>query len=305
MRRISHRIGHSRLNHLRMPGKFLPTDSLEDRNLQGVVYVLGTADGTVPLETGMRRNGPTALIIALAIVAVVAASAPASARPAYVRYPDIHGDRIVFCAEADIWMTTVDGASVVRLTTHPGTEYFPAFSPDGNEVAFTGEYDGNRDVFVISAEGGEPRRITWHPASDEVLGWTPDGESILFRSRRHDPHGSYQVLSVPAAGGDARVLPLGWAARIDIDPESGRWAFNRKSRETRTWKRYRGGTAPAIWVGDPKKADFEKVTRFDGNDTFPMWNDGRIYFLSDQGGTSNIWSIEPDGSDRRHRGHDH
>jgi tricorn protease len=233
------------------------------------------------------------------LAAVAMTSGPAFARPAYVRYPDLHENRVVFCAEADIWLTTVDGDAPYRLTTHPGTEYFPAFSPDGKQIAFTGEYDGNRDVFVVSSGGGEPRRITWHPGSDEVLGWTPDGKRILFRSQRRDPHGSWEIFQVSAQGGDAEVLPLGWAARLDIDPKSGRWAFNRKSRETRTWKRYRGGTAPSIWVGDPDRADYEKVTEFNGNDTFPMWHDGRIYFLSDQGGTSNIWSINPDGSDRR------
>jgi len=250
------------------------------------------------METNMKSTKVTAIVVAI-LAALVVTSGAAFARPAYVRYPDIHGDRVVFCAEADIWVTTVEGDAPYRLTTHPGTEYFPAFSPDGKQIAFTGEYDGNRDVFVVSSSGGEPRRITWHPGSDEVLGWTPDGKNILFRSSRRDPHGSPEIFQAPAQGGDAELLPLGWAARLDIDPKSGRWAFNRKSRENRTWKRYRGGTAPSIWVGDPDKADFKKVTDFNGNDTFPMWHDGRIYFLSDQGGTSNLWSINPDGSDRR------
>ena len=66
-------------------------------------------------------------------------------------------------------------ADLRRLTTYDGTEYFPHFSPDGTLIAFTGEYDGNRDVYVIPAAGGEPRRLTWHPAADEVIGWSPDG----------------------------------------------------------------------------------------------------------------------------------
>ncbi len=92
---------------------------------------------------------------------------------------------------------------------------------------------------------------------------------------------------------------MGWAARIAIDPQTGSWAFNRKSWETATWKRYRGGTAPDIWVGHPDRRDFKAVTTFDGINAFPMWHGGRIYFLSDQGGTMNIWSMRPDGSDRK------
>jgi len=216
----------------------------------------------------------------------------------YLRHPDLHGDRIVFCAEGDLWTTTTRGGPGHRLTTHAGTEYFPHFSPDGTAIAFTGEYDGNRDIFVVSPQGGEPRRLTWHPDSDEVVGWTPDGAAVLFRSRRAHPNRSWELFSVPAGGGDVEALPLGWAARIDVDPDTGAWAFNRRTRETRNWKRYRGGTATDIWVGHPDRADYRKVTDFGGMDAFPMWSGGRIFFLSDQGGTANIWSMRPDGSNR-------
>lgn len=231
----------------------------------------------------------------------VAAAADREPRPvpAYVRHPDIHAARIVFCAEGDLWIASDQGGTAQRLTTHPGTESFPHFSPDGRSVAFTGEYDGNRDVYMVSSEGGEPRRLTWHPEPDEVLGWTPDGSTILFRSSMRSPTGGWEIFRIPAGGGEPERLPLGWAARLAVDPATGMWAFNRTSWETATWKRYRGGTAPDIWVGHPDRADFRPVTDFDGMDAFPMWHAGRIYFLSDQGGTANIWSIAPDGTDRR------
>ncbi|MBP7146398.1 MAG: PD40 domain-containing protein [Acidobacteria bacterium] len=222
----------------------------------------------------------------------------ALAAPGYYRYPHISGDRIVFAAEGDLWTVSDQGGLARRITSYPGTEYFPRFSPDGKTIAFTGEYDGNRDVFVIPAEGGEPRRLTWHPGADEVVGWMPDGKRVLFRSGRENPL-EWELFAVSTAGGDPDKLPIGWANRIDVDPQTGMWAFTRKSWETATWKRYRGGTAPDIWVGDPRKADFKLATTFPGTNAFPMWNGGRIYFLSDQGGTANIWSMKPDGSDRR------
>jgi len=241
------------------------------------------------------------LRFALFALATIGGASTAGAAASYFRYPDIHGNTIVFSAEADLWLVSDQGGVARRLTTHTGNEYFAHFSPDGKTIAFTGEYDGNRDVYVISAEGGEPRRLTWHPASDEVVGWTPDGTRILFRSSRNIPTRGTEIFAVPLAGGDPEVLPLGWASRLSIDPATGLWAFNRKSWETATWKRYRGGTAPDIWVGDPKKADYRKVTDFDGSDAFPMWHGGRIYFLSDRGGTMDLWSIKPDGSDaKRH-----
>ncbi len=236
---------------------------------------------------------------AVGILAVLAAAPASSATAAYYRQPDIHADRIVFCAEGDLWTAPAGGGLARRLTAHPGSESFPSFSPDGGRIAFTGEYDGNADVFVVPADGGEPRRLTFGPAADQVVGWTPDGAAVLFRSAGESPTGDFELYSIPAAGGDPEKLPLGWAVRLAVDPETGAWAFNRKSWEQATWKRYRGGTAPDIWVGDPAKADFRKVTDFDGIDAFPMWHGGRVYFLSDQGGTMNVWSIRPDGSDRK------
>ncbi len=223
----------------------------------------------------------------------------ASADSAYIRQPDLHGDLLVFCAESDLWTAGLDGGAARRITTHVAEESSPRFSPDGKHIAFSALYDGNSDVYVIPTEGGEPQRLTWHPGADEVIGWTPDGQRVLFRSARGDAMGSAHLYSVDLAGGDPEVLPLGWAVYVAIDPESGRWAFTRATRENRPWKRYRGGWSPDIWIGHPERADFVKVTDFAGMDQCPMWHAGRVWFLSDQGGTANLWSIPPEGGDRR------
>jgi tricorn protease len=251
-----------------------------------------------PSNPGLRTLG----LIVLAAMASVGAggfTSSAQAGSAYFTYADIHGDRIVFCAESDLWIAGSDGSSPQRLTTDDGSEYFPSFSPDGQWIAFTGLYDGNNDVYLISAQGGEPKRLTWHPAGDEVVGWMPDGKRVIFRSTRNDPHGTPHLFTVDLKGSDPQEIPLGWASRLAVDPATGMYAFNRQTRERASWKRYRGGSASDIWVGDPDRADYKQVTDFEGMDLFPMWHEGRIWFLSDQGGTANIWSIEPDGTDRK------
>jgi tricorn protease len=223
----------------------------------------------------------------------------AHANQGYLRQPDIHGDQIVFAAEADLWTAPVQGGLARRLTSHPGSESYAAFSPDGKSIAFTGEYDGNADIYVVPAQGGEPKRMTWHPYREEVVGWTPDGTRILYRSGAEEPHEVWELFSLPVAGGEPEKLPLGWAARVAMDPQSGMWAFTRISTENATWKRYRGGFNSEVWSGDPKRADFKKVTDFAGTSAFPMWSEGRIFFLSDRGGTANLWSMKPDGTDRK------
>jgi len=243
----------------------------------------------------------------LAIAAALWASSVASARTGYYQFPDLHDHAIVFASEGDLWTVADTGGTARRLTTHAGAEYFPRYSPDGKAIAFTGEYGGNRDVYVIPADGGEPRRLTWHPEIDEVIGWMPDGKRIVFRSHAGNDTTSgfeWHLFTVPVDGGEPEPIPLGWAGRLAIDPASKRWAFNRSSVEFRTWKRYRGGTAPTIWVGDPARGDFKEVAKTQGAEAFPMWSGGRIFFLSDQGGTGNLWSMKPDGSELKRETHE-
>jgi tricorn protease len=238
-----------------------------------------------------------AILGILGLTAIVAGS-PAQAGPGYLRYPELFGNQVIFGAEGDLWTAPLDGGTARRLTSHPGSEYLAKVSPDGKWIAFAGEYDGNRDVFVMPVEGGEPRRLTWHPADDEPIGWTADGTSILFRSWREHPNFNWELYRIPATGGDPQKVPVGYIVSFSIDPVSGAYAFTR-SGGGGTWKRYRGGTADDIWVGDPAKGDFKQITTFEGMDAFPMWHEGRIYFLCDQGGTANLWSMKPDGTDRK------
>lgn len=246
-----------------------------------------------------NRIGGKTLSTGLVFGVVLITAATALADPAYIRQPDLHGNQLVFCAESDLWVASSDGSGAHRLTTHVGDESAPAFSPDGKWIAFSAVYGGNGDVYIVPAAGGKPQRLTWHPDRDTVIGWTPDGQNVIFRSLRASPVGGQRLFSIDLKGGDAQELPLGWASRIDMDKDSGRWAFTRNNRENRSWKRYRGGLTSDIWVGHPDRADFHIVTEFEGMDHFPMWHGGRIWFLSDKGGTSNLWSITPEGGDRK------
>lgn len=227
------------------------------------------------------------------------AAAPAEARSGYYQFPDLHDRSVVFAAEGDLWIVSDAGGTARRLTTNAGSEYFPRFSPDGKWIAFTGEYGGNRDVYVIPSEGGEPKRLTWHPDPDEVIEWSLDSKTVIFRSKAANETTSgweWRLFGVGIDGAsEPEVLPLGFAGRVSIDPQSKRWAINRSSNEFRTWKRYRGGSSPSIWVGDPAKRDYREVSKTPGAAAFPMWSGGRIFFLSDQGGTANLWSMSADG----------
>ena len=138
--------------------------------------------------------------LALLCAATLAMAQEKAEEVGFYRFPTVYGDRVVFTSEGDLWSAPLAGGSAQRLTVHVGIERFPAFSPEGKWLAFSGTYDGNEDVFVIPATGGEPRRLTFNPASDQVCGWTPDG-SVVFRSRSESPNYTYKLFKVSPQSG--------------------------------------------------------------------------------------------------------
>ena len=141
------------------------------------------------------------LAIAIFAFFMPALFAAESNLPLILRSPSLSKTQIVFAFAGDLWIVPREGGEAKRLTTGPGVESNPQFSPDGTQVAFTGEYDGNVDVFVVPAAGGVPRRLTWHPSADNVLGWTPDGKKILFTSNRTSFSRFSKLFTVSLDGG--------------------------------------------------------------------------------------------------------
>ena len=76
-----------------------------------------------------------------------------------LRQPTLHGNDVVFVYANDLWKTSINGGTAIRLTSDDGYESNPHFSNDGKWIAFTAQYDGNIDVFIIPSEGGEPKRL--------------------------------------------------------------------------------------------------------------------------------------------------
>lgn len=140
-------------------------------------------------------------------------------RPLLLRHPTVSQTQIVFSFAGDLWIVAREGGDARRLTSGIGQETDPFFSPDGTQIAFSGEYDGNQDVYVVPAAGGVPKRLTYHPGADTVSGWTPDGRNITFVSTRASfYHVASQMYTVPATGGFATPVPLPIVEQASVLP---------------------------------------------------------------------------------------
>jgi tricorn protease len=206
--------------------------------------------------------------------------------------PTVSKTHIAFAHAGDIWIVSRDGGEARRLTSGIGIEARPYFSPDGNMVAFTGEYDGNTDVYVVPSAGGEPTRLTYHPGADSAVGWSPDGK-VLFSSFRNSQTGrTSQLFTISPNGVWPELIPLPMAHEGAFSPDGKHLVYEPMRRAFHAWKRYRGGTASYLWIADMKDSSYVKIPRTDSNDYAPMWVGSKIYFLSDRQGPITLYAYD-------------
>ena len=236
------------------------------------------------------------LTLIVAVILCATSFARAQDNPLLMRTPTVNKTHIVFSYAGDLWAVGRDGGEASRLTTGVGREFSPLFSPNGQWIAFTGEYDGNVDVYVMPASGGVPKRLTYHPGGDQLAGWTPDGKSVLFVSGRSAETGrTAQLFTIPVDGVYPTPVPLPMAYEGSYSPDGARMAYVPLPRSFNAWKRYRGGTATPVFIANLSDSSVEKIPRTDSNDFNPMWPAGdasKIYFLSDREGAITLFSYD-------------
>jgi tricorn protease len=241
----------------------------------------------------------------------------------YLRFPHLHSDLITFVAADDIWLAPAAGGRAWRFTSDQAAARWPRLSPDGGHVAYVSSKDGGPEVYVASiADGGTQRLSYWGAPMARVCGWTGDGDVVAI-SPAGQPffdHMRARALGTEQSGGLGveRILPFGPVS--DICAGQGRTALltGTWGQDMAHWKRYRGGTAGRLWIGDgldtAAAGTFRRVLADIGGQLgSPMivadsaQPDGavRLAFLSDFEGTGNIYSVAADGTGlRRHTDHD-
>lgn len=236
------------------------------------------------------------LLTVLALSASQIGFAQSANETLLLRQPTISDQHVAFVYGGDIWIAEKDGQHPKRLTVNPAVERNPIFSPDGSQIAFTGNYDGNTDVYVISIHGGDPKRVTSHPAVDVLRGWISNDEVYFTTAREFDFSLGSRLYKAKLSGTLDQPLMMPEASQGSPSADGRYWAYIKNTdpteRDAVAFKRYRGGGMPSIWIFDTKTKDVQVVPGDKCNDVKPVWLDDKVYFLSDREKIVNVFSYD-------------
>ena len=221
-------------------------------------------------------------------------------------------------------------ATFTQLTDQSGPEYFPSLSPDGKSFVYAGYASGNWDIYLQRVGGKNPINLTKDsPADDTQPAFSPDGERIAFRSER-DGGGIFVMGATgesvkrltdfgydPAWSPDGKEIACAneggvLTASMRNNPNSRIWAFNVATGAKRlvtkvdavqpSWSPHgyriayqgrRNGAQRDIWTISAGGGEPVEVTNDSAIDWNPVWSpDGNyLYFVSDRGGSMNLWRV--------------
>ncbi len=276
-------------------GSLAPISAPPDRKRWlslAAVVTIGTLSVLAIVQLIRSSNPPPAEVIQ-----PVASFSRITQQPGVEYEPSLSPDgrQVAYVSDAeredDIYLLRVGGRNPVNLTEGSGTnDRAPAFSPDGEQIAFFSDRDGG-GIFVMGATGESVRRLTdfgFNPT------WSPDGQRIAFATERHsDPYGrtaQSELWVVELAGGQPKRLSEGDAMQPTWSPDGQAIAF----WGLRDFSG--GGSQREIGVIDAEGRKSSWVTDDRAVDWSPVWSPdgGSLTYISDRGGSANIWRIDLD-----------
>jgi tricorn protease len=174
-------------------------------------------------------------------------------------------------------------------------------------LAFTSDADGNESIYVLQLSDHKLVRVTHQVYGSQLCGWTPDG-NLLFMTSAFVPNyqGDWRQLFIVSPNGGLPVqVPLTQAADGAVSPDGSLIAFTEYANRFLPWKQNYGGLASDLWIFDRAAQKATKITDWKGTDTFPMWHEKTLFYVSDEGAerTMNLWRIEPSNGKRRQLTH--
>ncbi|WP_339723383.1 S41 family peptidase [uncultured Paraglaciecola sp.] len=240
---------------------------------------------------------------ALFLICLLLITQPALALAGYYRYPALHNDTLVFTAEGDLWKIKLGDKYAQRLTSHPTEEKQASISPDGNWVAFVANYSGTPEVHVIPIQGGIAKRVTFENVAVKVQGWSADSKILYSYNGRVGPAGNWTLKQVDPTNLSTTTLPLADAVQGSISGDNSTLYFAQFGLQISSdnARAYQGGAKGELWkytLGSNQEAT-RLTSKHKGSASTPMIAGERLYFISNQSGSDNIWSMKLNGRDQQ------
>ena len=247
-------------------------------------------------------------LLILTSALLLTGSAFAENDPLWMRYPAIspNGEMIAFTYKGDIYTVPTTGGKATQLTTHPAHDTRPVWSPDGKQIAFASDRNGNFDVFIMNKEGGAPTQLTVHSANEYPETFSDNDHVLYSASIQQDVKDSQfpsslfaQIYQVGTQGGRPELFSSLAMENLAFSKDGKQVLYNDFKGYEDPWrKHHQSSITRDIWLCTlDNDRTFKKITSFRGEDRDPVWSpDGNaFYYLSEEKGSFNIFKNDLTG----------
>jgi len=239
----------------------------------------------------------------LFLLVLLATGLSLSAQPLWLRHNVIspQGDKIAFCYKGDIYVVAATGGKALQITTNAAYDTEPVWSPDGKQIAFATDRNGNFDIYLVAAEGGVPQRITTNSATETPLAFSPDGKEIYFSAQIQKSAVNVQfaagwiteLYKVSIEGGRPEQVVAVPVCSMSFDKDGQSFLYyDRKGSENIWRKHHTSSVARDVVYYNAKEETHTILTTNVGEDRDPRYLPGyqEVVFLSERNnGSFNVY----------------